>query len=412
MTTKTHFVLASFLLASSLLGACASESTSSDVSKDDVRAMGKADNGHDFCEELGWYSDGVCDDFCLRLDDDCASDARRPEMGDDLNVLRTSKVTMAQGLAEAGKLGPVIEAKFEIGGDGKLSLSTYPVGKSLAFDSERNVFQELAGDPTMSGPFSGALEPFHDLEHLTRSSRDLTLRQLSAISLEDAVSEVNWFADVYWAIPTVQEGRAGYGIWALVGDGNDAEGVYYFIDGQGSNARQTADLGAGPGSGASDARTPELGTNPSVARQSKVKMSAALRKLANSHKYGGFTEAKFELDDNGTLSLSIYPVKEALDVDAERQTFFELAGDPTLTTFAPTESTFAVPDEEHLTRAARDLTIVQTARMSLLDAVTKAESKFSGGFVYWAIPTVRGTRSGFGVYILDSNNMTHYLFIS
>jgi hypothetical protein len=44
--------------------------------------------------------------------------------------------------------------------------------------------------------------------------------------------------------------------------------------------------------------------------------------------------------------------------------------------------------------------------------VLKAESKFSNGFVYWAIPTRRGTRSGWGVYILDANNKSHYLFIS
>lgn len=412
MTTKS-LLLASTLASSLFATACATETTSGDdPTKDDVRAMGKADSGHDFCEQLGWYGDNVCDDFCQRLDEDCASDARRPEMGDDLNVLRTSKVTMAQGLAEAGKLGPVIEAKFEIDHDGKLALSTYPVGKSLAFDSERNVFNELAGDPTKTGLFTGTMETFHDFEHLTRSSRDLTLRQLSSLSLEDAVGAIDGFSDVYWAIPTIQEGRAGYGLWALVGDGEDAESIYYFIDGEGSHAHSTLDLGTAPGAGASDARTPNFGTNAAIARSSKIKMSTALKNLINTHKYGGFTEAKFEIGDDGNLALSIYPVKEALTVDAERQTFFELAGDPTKSPFVPTESTFAVPDEEHVTRSARDLTIVQTTRMSLLDAVMKAESKYSNAFVYWAIPTIRGTRSGYGVYVLDSNNKTHYLFIN
>ena len=399
--------------ASSLLavGACTNAiAPGSNPSKDDVRAIGKADGSHDFCEQLGWYGDGVCDDFCIQLDSDCASDERRPELGTDLQVVRQSKITMAQGLAEAGKQGPIIEAKFELGDDGKLSLSTYPAGKSLAFDAERNVFQELAGDPTKAGPFTGTMEAFHDFEHLTRSSRDLTLRQLAAFSVEDAVHAVDFLGDVYWAIPTIQEGRAGYGVWVLIGDGADAQGVYYFIDGGGSRRHQTLSLGTGPGSAATDARTPELGNDLSVLRTARVQMSTAIRQTLN--KYPGVIEAKYEIGDDGNLSLSIYPVKQALTVDAERQTFFELAGDPTQSTYAPTESKFDVPDEEHVTRSARDLTLVQTSNISLLDAVLKAESKYSHGFVYWVIPTVRGTRSGWGVYVLDSSNRSHYLFIS
>jgi hypothetical protein len=101
---------ASFLASSLLAVACQSSAVEpgANPTKDEVRALGKADGGRDFCEELGWYGDGVCDDFCLQLDDDCASDARRPELGDDLLVMKQSKITMAQGLAEAGKLGPII----------------------------------------------------------------------------------------------------------------------------------------------------------------------------------------------------------------------------------------------------------------------------------------------------------------
>ena len=403
------------LLASSLVTAagCQAGTDPGDApSKDDVRAMGKADSGHDFCAELGWYGDGVCDDFCLQLDPDCASDARRPELGNDTSVVRQSKITMAQGLADAGKLGPIIEAKFELGDDGKLSLSTYPAGKSLQFDSERNVFQELAGDPTKGAPFMGSLDTFHDFEHLTRSSRDLTLRQLSSLSVEQAVHAVDFLGDVYWAIPTIQEGRAGYGVWLLAGgdDDDEAQDVYFFVDGNGSHRHQTIDLGTGPGSGATDARVPELGDDPSIARTARVKMSTALQQTLNS--YPGVIEAKYEIGDDGKLSLSIYPVKEAMTVDAERQTFFELAGDPTQAVYAPTESKFDVPDEEHVTRSARDLTLAQTSTISIVGAVQKAESMFSNGFVYWAIPTIRGTRSGWGVYVLDSNNKTHYLFIS
>ncbi len=401
--TKQTFLLASSLLA---IGACTEAASSdSNPTKDDVRAMGKQDSGRDFCEDLGWYGDGVCDDFCLVLDSDCATDSRRPELGDDLSVMTTSKITMAEGLREAGKLGPVIEAKFELGHDGKLALSTYPVGKSLAFDSERNIFNELAGDPTKSGPFTGTTETFHDYEHLTRSSRDLTLIQISKLDLADAVEAVDWLGTVYWAIPTIQEKRAGYGIWALV----DEQPMYFFIDGEGSRRRQTVDLGTGPGTRATDARLPKL-PDTTIMRTARVKMSTALKQTLQ--KYPGVIEAKYEVGDSGNLSLSIYPTKEPLTVDAEHQTFFELEGDPTASIYLPAEKTFDVPDEEHVTRSARDLTLVQCQTMSLLDAVLKAEARFSHGLVYWAIPTIRDGRAGYGVYVLDSSNRTHYLFLS
>jgi len=394
--------------AFTILGAACASTDNTSPTKDDIRNQGKADDGHDWCEELGWYGDGVCDDFCLKLDPDCATDQRQPELKDPRDVEK-SAISMSQGLAQAAKTGPVIEAKFEPDDSGNLSLSIYPV-TSLGLDSERNTFHELSGDPTTT-PWMTGLETFHDFEHLTRSSRDLTLRQLSAFTIETVVQEVEESgAKVYWAIPTIQEGRAGYGVWALYGRGDDAFGSYVFVDGGGSHRHQVLDLGSGPGSGATDARVPELGNDVTIARTAKVKMSTALKQTLQS--YPNVIEAKYEIGDDGNLSLSIYPTKEAVTVDAERQTFFELAGDPTQSTYAPTESKFDVPDEEHVTRSARDLTLVQTQSMTLLDAVTRAEQKFSNGFVFWAIPTIRGTRAGFGVYVLDGSNQVHYLFIS
>jgi hypothetical protein len=56
------------LVAPILLAAACSQSgpdPDSNPTKDEVRAMGKADGGFDFCEKLGWYGDGICDDICL-----------------------------------------------------------------------------------------------------------------------------------------------------------------------------------------------------------------------------------------------------------------------------------------------------------------------------------------------------------
>lgn len=387
-----------------LAGACAGTS-STNPSKDDVRSMGKADSGTDWCAEEGWYGDGVCDDFCVHRDPDCATDQREPELKSPTDML-ASKTSMAQGLAQAAQTGPVIEAKFEPDDSGKLSLSIYPA-KSLSLDSERNLFQELSGDPTQASWMPG-LETFHDFEHLTRSSRDLTLRQLASFGIEDVVHEVeDDGAKVYWAIPTIQEGRAGYGVWALY---NNKDGAYTFVDGAGSHRRQTLDLGTGPGTGATDARVPELGTDMTIVRNARIKMSSALHQLLQQYPLA--IEAKYEIGDDGNLSLSIYTTTHDKNTDAEHQDFYELSGDPTQATFQPAAAKFDVPDEEHVTRSARDLTLIQTQSMSLVDAVSKAESLIQNGVVFWAIPTMRGTRAGYGVYILAPDNSVHYYFLS
>src|SRR5439155_15545922 len=52
-----------------------------------------------------------------------ATDQRVPELGNDLSVVNQSKISLADGIAQATAQGPVIEAKFELGDDGKRSLS-------------------------------------------------------------------------------------------------------------------------------------------------------------------------------------------------------------------------------------------------------------------------------------------------
>ena len=339
-----------------------------------------------------------------------ATDQRRPELGGDLTLLRRSKISLAHGVAQAeGDNGPVIEAKFELDDNHNLSLSLYPAGKSLDFDSERNVFQELSGDPTAS-PFTGGLEVFADQEHLTRSSRDLTLRQLSRRSVADAIHAGERYGTVYWTIPTIRHGRAGYGVY-YTPDGHKQR--WMFVDGAGSDectGDDPEDLGAGPGRAATDARVPELGDDLSILKQSKTSLAAGVAQVERES--GPVVEAKFELGDDKKLSLSIYPVGKGLRTDAERNTFFEASGDPTASAFAPNVVEFKAPDAAHLTRSARDLTLAQTASLGLRDAIEVAQSAMPDGVVFWAIPTIRETRAGYGVYVYGTDGKAHYFFIS
>src|SRR5262249_93064 len=156
---------------------------------------------------------------------------------------------------------------------------------------------------------------------------------------------------VFWTIPTIKNKRAGYGVYALSRKGQQ---VYRFIDGQGSSESTTEDcleeIGSGPGAAATDARTPELGKDLTVVRQSRISMGDALGRMESQH--GPAIEAKFEIGDDGKLSLSIYPVGHGIAMDPERNTFFELAGDPTAAQYAPDKSEFKMPDFEHVSRSA------------------------------------------------------------
>jgi len=106
-----------------------------------------------------------------------------------LETLGKSKHTLLEGLREAAKGGAVpISAKFELE-EGKLSLSVYTAGKGLSVEPEKNVLQELSGSPE-SEKWTPNVEVFKDVEHVARSSEQLTLMGLGKASLADIVARV------------------------------------------------------------------------------------------------------------------------------------------------------------------------------------------------------------------------------
>jgi hypothetical protein len=136
-------------------------------------------------------------------------------------LLGTAKVTLVQGIKQVqAKYGPVIEAKFELDDAGALSLSVYPVTKGLRTNAEFNVFEEAAG-PATASPWKPSIEVFKDREHLTRSSFDLTVMQLSSINLATAVQRAlaRQSGIAYWAIPTLQGKKPVIGVYIRSSDG-------------------------------------------------------------------------------------------------------------------------------------------------------------------------------------------------
>lgn len=106
--------------------------------------------------------------------------------------------------------------------------------------------------------------------------------------------------------------------------------------------------------------------------------------------------AKFELDDKGQLSLSVYTAEKGLSVDAEHNVLKELSGSPTTGTWSPEIEVFK--DVPHVSRSAQQLAVMALSRLTL-DDVIKQAAKDQPGTVYSVIPMLRGRTPVFAVKV-------------
>jgi hypothetical protein len=123
--------------------------------------------------------------------------------------LSESKHTLVDGIRQAEQAnGAAVSAKFEFE-DGKFWLSVYTAKDGRARDAEHNTLMELKGEPN-AATWKPATEVFDDKEHLTRSAMQLTLMQMTKLSLADIVTKAasGQAGKPYSAIPAVKDGKA------------------------------------------------------------------------------------------------------------------------------------------------------------------------------------------------------------
>lgn len=141
--------------------------------------------------------------------------------GDDeqlLSKLSAGRHTLADGIRQAEKTdGPATSAKFEMEGD-QLMLSVYTAKQGR--DWGHNTLMELNG-PASDAAWTPKTEVFADKEHIARSAMQLTLMQLSRMSLSDVIrkAEAQQPGTVYSAIPAVQDGRPVVNVLVVTRDG-------------------------------------------------------------------------------------------------------------------------------------------------------------------------------------------------
>ncbi len=132
-----------------------------------------------------------------------------------------------------------------------------------------------------------------------------------------------------------------------------------------------------------------------IGRLKDSKLSLATG-IAQAEKENGVAiSAKFEMEGEA-LNLSVYAARAGLGQDSEHNVLIELAGDAAQSPWKPETEVFE--DKKHLTRSAAQLTLVQLAKLSLADAIKKAEAT-QPGTVYSITPAMKDGDPIFNVKI-------------
>ena len=117
--------------------------------------------------------------------------------------------------------------------------------------------------------------------------------------------------------------------------------------------------------------------------------------------------AKFELNDNKQLALSVYTAEKGLAVDSEHNVLKELAGSPEKTPWTPETEVFK--DLPHVARASQHLTVTAVAKHSLVEIVTRAQKEHPGT-VFSVTPGTHGQTAVFAVLVANEGKVSEYMY--
>ena len=116
--------------------------------------------------------------------------------------------------------------------------------------------------------------------------------------------------------------------------------------------------------------------------EAKISLLEGVRQIEKAH--GPAISGKFEIKKE-KLVLSIYTVKQGIDVTAEKNDLLELKGDATTSYWEPGLTLF--DDRAHLTRASTQLTLFQVGKLNFSEVITLVKLKHKG-MIYSVKPRV------------------------
>jgi hypothetical protein len=138
--------------------------------------------------------------------------------------------------------------------------------------------------------------------------------------------------------------------------------------------------------------------------KAKVTLAAGIKQAAQSPAVA--ISAKFEMDEKGELSLSVYTAAKGREAGAEENTLQELSGGPEGEGWNPEVETFK--DVEHVARASEQLTLMRLTRVSLLAVAMKAAKR--GGTVFSVTPTIQRGKPVFVALVADHGKVRELSF--
>jgi len=117
--------------------------------------------------------------------------------------------------------------------------------------------------------------------------------------------------------------------------------------------------------------------------------------------------AKFEFDDKGKLSLSVYTVEKGLATDAEGNVLKELSGSPEQAKWTPEIEVFK--DIPHVSRASQQLALMALSPFTLADIAARAQKQHPGT-VFSIKPAIRNQKPVFVVLEADNGKAVELVF--
>jgi hypothetical protein len=139
--------------------------------------------------------------------------------------------------------------------------------------------------------------------------------------------------------------------------------------------------------------------------KAKVSLADGVRQAAKNGEAP--ISAKFELDDDKKLSLSVYTAAKGVDVEPEHNVLKELSGSPEQASWSPNEEVFE--DLPHVSRASEHLTLMALSRRPLADLIATAQKEHEGT-VYSATPEVKGNRPVLIVLVNEQGRSKEYRY--
>jgi hypothetical protein len=122
--------------------------------------------------------------------------------------------------------------------------------------------------------------------------------------------------------------------------------------------------------------------------KSKISLVDGVRQVSKGAEAA--LSAKYEFDDSGKLSLSVYTAEKGLGQDAEHNVLKEYSGSPEQAAWSPKSEVFA--DVPHVARSAGQHALMALSGRSLLEFAAEAEKEGKGTLL--SITPILEGRSG------------------